>query len=65
MANITQKTLGVPEELCFPQKEAIAMMKTLEDCKCPIDMLIVLNTVKNLITKEIEINLKNSNTTGL
>lgn len=65
MKNITQQSYGVPDEYCFPQEHAIELMKSLDNCRCPIDMLLILNDVKNSITKEIEINLRENDKTGL
>lgn len=64
LQNVPQKELGVEEEYCFPQKNAIETFKKLCLCKTPIDMLLLLKQVKNYISDEINIHQRDLNKSG-
>lgn len=64
LQNVPQIEFGVTEDYCFPQEKAIEAMKKLQDCKSPIDMLLILKIVKDQITNEINEHQRSLNKSG-
>ena len=67
MKNVPPEAFEISPEFCVDQTRAIQILQTLESCRCPNDMLLVLKRMKDQITTDIDLHLRsnNSNRKGL
>merc|ERR1712130_49680 len=61
MKNVPPEAFEISPEFCVDQTHAIQILQTLDTCRCPNDMLLVLKRMKDQITKEIDIHLRSNN----